>query len=284
MNTNQNLSHDWFIYVHDEDKRLYVSRKKPNPSGTFSPCNMSPDDVDYEMSKGKNRKILEICGMNQNSFEYFVEHYGEEYEFLSFFKCQLISDFSPLEKLKHLQGVSIYWNIRNSTLWDLSQNPKFEYLRRESTKKIAYNPIALQKAKSLRQVVFIGDMDTPYPMQSLEWMRGMDSLDRVYMRNIKLENKDSSVLDSVPSLRRFDFPAGMFTTEEIAYMCAKYPHMEGSSLRAYNTEDAILNDVRVCGYKKPGLDLPKGQARLDKYIKEFDALVDKYKAELENRT
>lgn len=284
MNTNQNLSHDWFIYVHDEDKRLYVSRKKPNPSGAFSPCNMSPDDVDYEMSKGKNRKILEICGMNQNSFEYFVEHYGEEYEFLSFFKCQLISDFSPLEKLKHLQGVSIYWNIRNSTLWDLSQNPEFEYLWLESTKKIAYNPIALQKAKSLRQVVFIGDMDTPYPMQSLEWMRGMDSLDRVYMRNIKLENKDTSVLDSVPSLRRFDFPAGMFTTEEIAYMCAKYPHMEGSSLRAYNTEDAILNDVRVCGYKKPGLDLPKGQARLDKYIKEFDALVEKYKAELENRT
>ena len=284
MNTNQNLSHDWFIYVRDEDKRLYVSRKKSNPSGAFSPCNMSPDDVDYEMSKGKNRKILEICGMNQNSFEYFVEHYGEEYEFLSFFKCQLISDFSPLEKLKHLQGVSIYWNIRNSTLWDLSQNPEFEYLWLESTKKIAYNPIALQKAKSLRQVVFIGDMDTPYPMQSLEWMRGMESLDRVYMRNIKLENKDTSVLDSVPSLRRFDFPAGMFTTEEIAYMCAKYPHMEGSSLRAYNTEDAILNDVRVCGYKKPGLDLPKGQARLDKYIKEFDALVEKYKAELENRT
>ena len=284
MNTNQNLSHDWFIYVRDEDKRLYVSRNKPNPSGAFSPCNMSPDDVDYEMSKGKNRKILEICGMNQNSFEYFVEHYGEEYEFLSFFKCQLISDFSPLEKLKHLQGVSIYWNIRNSTLWDLSQNPEFEYLWLESTKKIVYNPIALQKAKSLKQVVFIGDMDTPYPMQSLEWMRGMDSLDRVYMRNIKLENKDTSVLDSVPSLRRFDFPAGMFTTEEIAYMCAKYPHMEGSSLRAYNTEDAILNDVRVCGYRKPGLDLPKGQARLDKYIKEFDALVEKYKAELKNNT
>jgi hypothetical protein len=36
----------------------------------------------------------------------------------------------------------------------------------------------------------------------------------------------------------------------------------------------------VCGYRKPGLDLPKGQARLDKYIREFDALVAKYRAEL----
>ena len=284
MSDGQNLSHEWFIHVNDEDKRLYVSRDKPNPSGAFSPCNMSPDDVDYEMSKRKSKKILEICGMNQKSFEYFIENYGEEYEFLSFFKCQLISDFSPLEKLRHLQGVSIYWNIRNSTLWDMSENPELEYLWLSSTKKIAYHPIALQKAKNLKQIVFIGDMDTPYPMNSLEWMRGMDSLERVYFRNIKLENRDTRVLDCVPSLTRFDFPAGMFTTEEIAYMCAKYPHMKGNSMGAYNTEDAILNDVRICGYRKPGLDLPKGQARLEKYIREFDALVEKYKAELRNHT
>jgi hypothetical protein len=115
-------------------------------------------------------------------------------------------------------------------------------------------------------------------------MRGMDALERVCLRQIKLESRNTSVLESVPSLRRFDFPAGMFTTEEIAYMCAKYPHISGQSLKAYNTEDAVLNDVRVCGYRKPGLDLPKGQARLDKYIKEFDAFVEKYKAELKNHT
>jgi hypothetical protein len=100
MSIEQKLSHDWFIHADDKDKRLYVSRKKPNPSGALSPCNMSPDDVDYEMSKGKNKKVIELCGMEQKSFEYFVEKYGETYEFLSFFKCQLISDFSPLEKLK----------------------------------------------------------------------------------------------------------------------------------------------------------------------------------------
>ena len=166
----------------------------------------------------------------------------------------------------------------------MSQNPKLEYLNIKDTKKIAYNPVILQKAKYLKFIEFHGDIFSPYPMQSLEWMRGMVSLERVYFRNIKLENRDTNVLDSVPSLRRFDFPAGMFTTEEIAYMCAKYPYIEGNSMGAYNTEDAILNDVRICGYRKPGLDLPKGQARLEKYIKEFDALVEKYKAKLKNNT
>lgn len=55
-------------------------------------------------------------------------------------------------------------------------------------------------------------------------------------------------------------------------------------MRAYNTEDTVLNDVRVCGYRKPGLDLPKDQARLDKYVREFETLVAKYKAELNNNT
>ena len=61
MSDGQNLSHEWFIHVNDEDKRLYVSRDKPNPSGAFSPCNMSPDDVDYEMSKGKSKKTKGKC-------------------------------------------------------------------------------------------------------------------------------------------------------------------------------------------------------------------------------
>lgn len=270
MSGEQNLIHDWFTLVHDEDKRLCGSKKQ------------SPDDIDREMSKGKSRNLLELCGINQKNFEYFIEKYGEKYEFLSFFWCPLISDFSPLEKLGHLRGVSFFWRTKADSLWDMSCNPELEYLWFDTTKKLVYNPVALQKAKGVKELFFRGDMDSPYPMQNLEWMKGMDSLEKVYMRNIKLENRDTGVLDSVPNLKRFDFPAGMFTTEEIAYMCAKYPHVLGDALCAYNTEDAILNDVRVCGYRKPGLDLPKDQARLEKYIKEFDALVAKYKEELGN--
>ena len=53
----------------------------------------------------------------------------------------------------------------------------------------------------------------------------------------------------------------------------------GKSLCAYNKADAVLNDVRVCGYRKPGLDLPSGQKRLVKYVAEFNFLVEKYKTE-----
>ena len=47
------------INVKDTERRLFVSRPKGNKSGALSPCDMSPDDVDYEMSQGKDKRILE---------------------------------------------------------------------------------------------------------------------------------------------------------------------------------------------------------------------------------
>ena len=59
----------------------------------------------------------------------------------------------------------------------------------------------------------------------------------------------------------------------------KDPNLSGKCLCAFNKEDALLNDVRVCGFRKPGLDLPQHQKPLDKYIAQFNALVEQYKNE-----
>lgn len=104
-------------------------------------------------------------------------------------------------------------------------------------------------------------------------------LKHLWLNNIRLNNKSLDALKAMPKLERFDFDAGMLTTEEIAWIVAKYPELSGKCLCAYNKEDAMLNDVRVCGFRKPGLDLPQHQKRLDKYIAQFNALVEQYKNE-----
>ncbi len=273
------MKKNWLMELNDPEKNLYVTRPKPNPSGAFSPCNMSPDDVDFEMSFKKSKTMLEICGMNQESLEYFAEKYGQTYEYLSFFKCQLISDFSPLSKLKNLKAVYIYWNIRTDKLWDMSENTALEQLAISNCRKITRNLNLLSTGKSLKTVYIYGSMDEKYPMENLTPFEGMPSLECIELSNVKLLDKNTSFIKTLPKLQEFHFDAGMFTTEEIAYMCARYPHIYGKSLCAYNTIDAFLNDVRVCGYRKPGLDLPQGQKRLDKYVAEFNTLVEKYKTE-----
>ncbi len=270
---------EFFIHVQDEEKNLYVTRTENIKSDALSPCCMTPDDVDYEMSKGKNPEMLRICGMNQQSFEYFVLHYGKTYRYLDFFKCQLISDFSPLSDLARLERVDIFWNIRTDRLWDMSRNAELHTVAIDDCKRMTYFPDLLRTAPHLKHVFMLGSAFNNTPMASMDWAAKAPALESIYMRNIKLEDRDMSFLDTLPTLRTFHFPAGMLTTEEIARIVAKYPGLQGQSLKAFNKEDAILTDVRVCGYRKPGLDLPRDQKRLDKYIAQFDALVEKYRSE-----
>ena len=270
---------EFFIHVDDTPKRLFISRPESIKGDAFSPCCMTPDDVDYEMAQGKHPEILEICGMNQESLEYFVQHYGKTYRYLSFFKCQLIRDFSPLEDLPNLEEMNLYWNIRSEKLWDMSKNTRLNTISISDAKRMTLKPELLKTSPSLERVFLIGSMFNNFNVECLDCFAGMPNLKQLALYSIRLQDKRMDALNTLPNLERFDFDAGMLTTEEIAWIVAKYPHLSGRSLCAYNKEDAILNDVRVCGFRKPGLDLPQHQKRLDKYVAQFDALVEKYRNE-----
>ncbi len=264
------------IHVDDTRHRLFISRPESIKGTAFSPCCMSPDDVDYEMSFNKSRHRLEICGMNQESFEYFIEKYGAEYRYLSFFKCQLISDFSPLGKLKHLEHVELYWNIRADRLWDMSENENLKSVRIRDAKRMTQDLNLFKTSPTIKYISICGSMFNNTPLPSFDCFAEIKTLKKLFLYSIKPQDPSISFLDTLPSLEEFNFDAGMLTTEEIAKIVAYYPHLRGSALCAYNKCDAIMNDVRVCGFRKPSLDLPKDKKRLDKYIAEFDALVEKY--------
>lgn len=276
------MENEFFIHVDDTPKRLFASRPKVNKSGSFKPCDMTPDDVDYEMGTGKNPEILEIFGMNQASLEHFVTHYAGTYRYLHFFHCQLIKDFSPLEDLNKLEAVRISWNIRTKNLWNFSKNENLRMLHVSDAKQITLNPALLATSPTLEDVCFYGSMFNNTPMENLDVFGRMPSLKALQLSNIRLLDRRLDFLTQAKQLEEFHFDAGMFTTEEIAWMVAKYPDLTGRCLKAcsYENFDAPLNDVRVCGFRKPSLDLPEGQKRLDKYIAEFDALVEKYRSEL----
>lgn len=270
---------EFFIHVSDIPKRLFISRPESIKGTAFSPCCMTADDVDYEMATGKDPEILEIVGMNQESLEHFAAHYGKAYRFLCFFKCQKIRDFSPLEDLVNLEQVRIFWNIGTDRLWNFSKNTRLNTLRVADCKKITYDPQLLKTSDTLEYVSINGGTFENYTMENLDVFGQMPSLRRLELNFIRLKDKRMDFLRQAPVLERFDFDAGMLTTEEIAWIVAKYPELSGRCLCAYNKEDAVLNDVRVCGFRKPGLDLPQHQKRLDKYVMQFNALVEKYRNE-----
>ena len=273
------------IHVSDNERRLFASRPKVHKTDALNPCDMTPDDVDFEMSFKKSQKILEICGMNQESLEHFVTHYGATYEYLHFFHCQKIRDFSPLEDMPNLRDVDITWNNCATRLWDLSRNPRLMGLGICEAKKLTAAGLhGLETGwDRLRDLSVSGDIFNGYPMSDLHCFAGLTKLRRLELQRIKLADKDTAFLDTLPVLEEFHFDPGMFTTEQIAMLCAKYPNLGGRFMCAYGPEyPGTTTYMRVSGYRKPTLDLdePSHRRRLERYEAAFEALVEQYRMEL----
>ncbi len=126
-----------------------------------------------------------------------------------------------------------------------------------------------------------GDAFNGYPMTDIRCFAGFFMLRRLHLNQIKLADKDMSFLNTLPVLETFDFDPGMLTTEQIAYLCAKYPELSGTFMGAYGPAHyGSKAYMRVSGYRKPTLELPEQKARLDAYVQAFNALVDVYRREL----
>lgn len=238
---------------------------------------LDADDIDFEMQFTRRSDRLLLRQLNQNGLERFVREYGKTYQILYLDNCTRIRDFSPLADLTGLEAVRINW-CKCDSLWDMSQNKNLKVLCIAESKKLTWEPKLLQTAKTLVEVRFWGPVSGgTYSMASLECFRDMASLRRIDLNWVKLENKSMDVLDALPNLEEFHFEPGMLTTEEIAWIVARYPQLYGVSLGAYNSDYIDEGEIRICGNRKPTLYLPKQQKRLDEYIRKFDALVEDYR-------
>lgn len=95
-------------------------------------------------------------------------------------------------------------------------------------------------------------------------------------RQLFCRDHDVSVLSTLPCIETFHFDAGMLTTEEIAQICVRYPHIYGQAIGAYMADErSVHGNVRVCGYRKPTLTLPDDTAKLNMYIESFNRIKER---------
>lgn len=254
----------------DAQSELFPSRRETPDLG--------PEEIDHEMSFPKRKDRMKLSWLSQEGLEHFVRQYGADYEVLWLSACPKIRDLSPLGDLPGLKAVKLDYLRSADRLWDMSGNESLKMLSISDCKKLAQAPRMLQSAKGLEEVRLWGPVSGgTYTLESMEYFRDMHSLRRIDLNWIKLVDKGMDVLDTLPDLEEFHFDPGMLTTEEIAQIVAKHPNLVGDSLRAYDDEYMHIGEVRICGFRKPTLSLPRGQKRLEQYVREFEALVEKYR-------
>lgn len=95
----------------------------------------------------------------------------------------------------------------------------------------------------------------------------------------KIVDDDLSFLDGMINLKRFDFPSNLYTTEQVAWIAANYPKLDGSYIIPYSIYDGFGSEKRVIitGKGKPSFDYKGNDERLLKCETRFNELKTRYK-------
>ena len=96
---------------------------------------------------------------------------------------------------------------------------------------------------------------------------------------------DMSFIPYLKHLEYFNFPSNLFSTEDVAWLVAKCPHLKGRSLKPYidffmwnsETKKSDIPAAIIVGKRKPMLAIPGNEERIANYVAKFNKKVEEYK-------
>lgn len=257
--------HRDFIWIHEEKMDIGGGR-------------ISISDID-KLENYENIDKVMISGLRQDTFEYFITKYGNRIKYLKLFKNKLVEDFSPLSSLENIIYIDFFHNQRSTKLWDMSHNINLQALALDDFSRL-HTLIGVETAPSLKYLHFGDKVWSTSTLTDLEPLIN-SGLIGFSFGGKSIENNDIMIFSKIPTLKYADFPSNMFKTEDIAKLVAKCPYLEGYSLKpciTFDSNDISLKDVLICGKRKPFLSSVTDAARIEKYVTEFNNLVDLYKS------
>lgn len=257
---------------------------------TFSDCHFYElflEPADWDVGGGKitieeidiikeypGVKHIAISGLYQDTFEYFVKTYGNQFEAICFWKNKLVSDWSLLSYLENVECICYFFNQRLEHFWDMSNNKKLKYLSIDDFSRLK-DYSGIEKAPTLEGVNFGNKV---WARTELSHFPDMSQSTLKYViHNAKISMYDAYNILKSPFLEQFDFDSGTYPTEFIAWVCANYPHIQGFCLKPYI--DHGDGYISVTGKRKKTFDATteKGMKMKINAVDKFEKMLSEYK-------
>lgn len=235
---------------------------------------ISRDQID-EIKNYPDAKSIIISGLKQDTFEYFVAKYGDQFDAISFWKNKSVENLSCLGKLKNVKYINYFFNQRAADLWDMSGNTNltglgiYDFSKLHDIKKIETAPGLISfhlgnnvKAgmtiQSLKPIVNTG-------IKHFEWWgKSVEDGDFLCLSRSKIEE-----LEMNPT---------QFTMEELADLLSHFPEsLKGSIIKPYiktgiKDKDGYRVYYTLCKRRKM-CEEGKDDARFRDYLQEFERLL-----------
>lgn len=221
-------------------------------------------------------RAIQISELHQDTFDYFLTHYAQQFEMIFFTHCPRVEDWSRLAELENLVFMHWFWNQKITKFWDMQNNHALQALLISDFTQL-HSLAGLERANHLKGL-YIGN--AVWNKSIIHHWQYLYDLPIEYLSfDGKDMGNDLTFLSHLPNLKVFDFAPNQFTTEQIAWICANFPHLQGHSLHALSEYD-ISNPskwIKVHGKRKPSFDKDGNEAKIAKYQAKFDELVKKFK-------
>lgn len=227
--------------------------------------------------------VVTISGLQQDTFEYFIRTYGKQLKAIRFFKNKFIEDLSLLSTLPQLEYVVLFANQRVASLWNMTENKSLtglciEDFSRLSSIKGVETASALKEFRIGNAVWSKMIVDSMMPLANT-------GVERLAFTGRAIEDNDLSFIEQLPHLKAFDFPTNLFTTEQVAWIVANFPQVEGFSLKSKrdcmlfesNENPVDVPGAIIVGKRKPALKVKGNEAKIEKYVHAFEVLKEKFK-------
>ena len=222
-------------------------------------------------------EVVTVSGLRQDTFDYFIRNYGKQLKAIRFFKNKFVEDLSLLGTLPQLEYVYFFANQQVTSLWDMRGNRSLTGLCLRDFSRL-HNIENIQTAPALQHFEIGNAIWSKMMLDSLLPLAGT-KISHFCFTGKGLLNDDLSFLFDMPHLKTFDFATNLYTTEQVAWITANFPHLEGYALKAKLDFPATEYDpasVLIVGKRKPSLPLEGNEARIRKYIDAFEALKKTY--------
>lgn len=248
-----------------------------SPSRDISGGRITIENID-KLADHPDARSVTIMGLDQQTFEYFIQTYGKQLRFIKFFKNKRIEDLSPLADLPELEGVSFFSNQRVTKLWDMAENFALRAVELEDFTRL-HDLRGIEKAPALE---WFGFGNAVWPSATADSYRPFagTKVKRLSFSGKGIGDGDLSFLLEMPELEVFDCPTNLFATEQIAWIVANCPDLKGYALAPY-VEYGSCNEetgVIIVGKRKPAIVPRAGnEKKIQKYTDAFQEMVKKYK-------
>jgi len=238
---------------------------------------ITKDEIDA-IQKFPNATEIALYGLTQDTFEYFVENYGQQFKAIIFWKCPLVGSLKAMEYLDQVEYIVYFWNQRAEHLWDFSKTKALKgFCYDDFTRMHDISEVA--DAPALEDLRFGNRVEPKYILNTLSPIKECATLKNLTFSAKKLLDGKIEPLAHLKQLERLWFPSNLFSTGQVAWLKAHLPDTVVSKvLNPYRTIDKPLNfsgkdkDTFIVGKGKPFLSSVEDKVRISKYVEQFNEM------------